>query len=156
MWRTLTKEEWEYLVMQRAEATQKCATGNIEGIGGCILLPDAWEIPEGCTFTAGVGGGMADFSHNSYRYSQWSAMKAAGAVFLPAAGVRDGGKVDGVGTHGRYRSTTAANAEKAYSFGFNGSQVEIRTCSRSGGRSVRLVVDASTSPFPNETLEFQE
>lgn len=116
-------------------------TGNIEGLSGCILLPDEWTIPEGCTFTAGVSGGMADFSRNTYSYAQWAKMESAGAVFLPAAGVRDGGKVDGVGTHGRYRSSSAANNEKAYSFGFNGAVVEIRTCSRSGGRSVRLVTD---------------
>ena len=140
LWRTLTKDEWNYLVFERAGADSKIGTGNIEGIAGCILLPDDWTTPTGCSFSPGVANGLANFSRNAYTYAQWEDMERAGAVFLPTAGVRDNGVINGVGTHGRYRSSTAANEEKVHSFGFNGETLEVRTCSRSGGRSVRLVV----------------
>ena len=97
-WRTLTQAEWEYLLNERPNASSKFAIGNINGVGGLILLPDSWTLPSECSFTSGYatydGYIDIDWTHNSYTLAQWAQMEAAGAVFLPAAG-------DRYGTNGR-------------------------------------------------------
>ena len=78
-WRTLTYEEWKYLVVYRSNAPTLISTGKIhltsptpdgvEYIYGVILLPDNWNgAPEGCTFNTftewayftGAGGTSTD------------------------------------------------------------------------------------------------
>ena len=79
-WRTLTYEEFRYIILNRQDASLKRGIGNIEGHNGLILLPDNWSIPAGCTF---VSGYSRTWSHNRYTLVQWTAMEEAGAVFLP-------------------------------------------------------------------------
>ena len=83
-WRTLTEGEWSYLLLERQNATTKYGSGNINGIGGMIVLPDSWELPDGCTFNPGMNG----WNNNSYTLVQWINMEANGALFLPAAGYK--------------------------------------------------------------------
>ena len=49
-----------------------------------MILPDVWQLPDGCRFTQNASG----YTTNSYSEGQWAKMEAAGAVFLPAAGER--------------------------------------------------------------------
>ena len=105
-WRTLTREEWSYLFNSRANASSKYGTGNINGVGGMIILPDSWTRPSGCTFNAGLASSGSDWAHNIFTLSQWAAMEAAGAVFLPAAGCREGTNVVLVGERGYYWSSS--------------------------------------------------
>ena len=115
-WRTLTKDEWDYLFNDRTNATAKYGIGNIGGVGGLIILPDSWSLPQNCTFNAGVDGPEGDWTYKTYTFAQWIEMEANGAVFLPVAGYRWGSDVsqlilsansaDGVG---RYWSSTAAD-----------------------------------------------
>ena len=112
-WRTLTQAEWDYLLNGRDYASEKWATGNINGVGGMIILPDSWTLPsEGeCTFTYGGGN---DWSHNSYNLEQWAQMEAAGAVFLPLTGKRLlTGAIYAVNDYGFYWSATP-NGDAAY------------------------------------------
>ena len=101
-WRTLTRSEWVYLISSRTNASSKRGTGNINGVGGLIILPDSWTPPSGCPqFNSGFATTQYDYdhpdwTHNSYTLAQWTQMEAAGAVFLPAAGRRSGTEVDGV------------------------------------------------------------
>ena len=44
-WRTLTIAEWNYLLNTRTDASSKRGTGNINGVGGLIILPDSWTLP---------------------------------------------------------------------------------------------------------------
>lgn len=83
LWRTLTCQEWEYLLRHRSNADMKCALAVVNGCKGCVLLPDMFVLPETCSFASGFEEG---FETNNYSLSQWRDMEYAGAVFLPSAG----------------------------------------------------------------------
>ena len=116
-WRTLTISEWYYLLYTRTNASSKLGTGNINGVGGLIILPDNWTLPSGCSFTAGFASGW-DWTHNSYTLPQWVQMEDAGAVFLPAAGLRDGMSC-GVADYGYYWSSAPDNVYISYGMDFH-------------------------------------
>ena len=117
-WRTLTQAEWDYLLNTRTDASSKRGTGNINGVGGLIILPDSWTLPSECSFTSGFAtdnpNNYPDWTHNSYTLAQWAQMEAAGAVFLPAAGFRLGTNVYYVGDYGGYWSSTPNNERNAW------------------------------------------
>jgi hypothetical protein len=150
-WRTLTFEEWNYLLQKRPNANKLYGTCSIENSygndkHGMVILPDTWDcdtIP--VKFTR---------EYNQIKYSSelWKKMEKAGAVFLPAAGnivpnltgsIRD----DQIG---RYWSSSPAPMNCAFFMGFvsvtvlDGSRPFDGTL-RCNGRSVRLVKDI-TSP----------
>ncbi len=62
-----------------------------------------------------------------------------GAVFLPAAGNRNGQKVYNVGNNGNYWSSTPNDANNAYNLNFNSGNVNANNNNRYNGQSVRLV-----------------
>ena len=141
-WRTLTQSEWDYLLDSRTNASSKRGTGNINGVGGLIILPDSWTLPSGCLFTAGFTNYGDDYTHNSYNLAQWSQMEAAGAVFLPAAGFRGGTDVNFVGYYGFYWSSTPNGEYYACGMGFHSYNLNATgTRVRYGGSSVRPVQD---------------
>ena len=138
-WRTLTKAEWVYLI-----STRKDGSGNLlygEGkVGSCtpglIILPDDWSCPYGVT---DVVRGTSSWS-NVYSYSQWAQLEAAGAVFLPAAGSRNGTSVRYVCSYGHYWSSSYSSSNGAcyldfWSGGVNPNNYNYRYY----GFSVRLV-----------------
>ena len=142
LWRTLTSAEWNYLLNARANASSKYGTGNINGMHGLIILPDSWTLPSGCSFTSGLSSNDNDLTHNSYTLSQWAQMEAAGAVFLPAAGVRWGTTVDFVGIFGNYWSSAPSNEDRAYYVSFSSSASSAtNSYNRYSGFSVRSVRD---------------
>ncbi len=82
-WRTPTATEGDYLF---ANNTNGLAT--IDGTHtGIVILPNDWSLPDGCSFTAGYGGG---YTTNTYTIAQWRKMEANGAIFLPWTGYRNG------------------------------------------------------------------
>lgn len=89
MWRTFSKEEWTYLTTGRPNASAKVAVGTVMGYAGLILLPDNWTLPAGCSFTPGFTTGeyVPFASMNEYTFAEWRQMEAAGAVFIPVAGM---------------------------------------------------------------------
>ncbi len=145
-WRTLTRSEWTYLLNNRTNASAKWGTGNINGVGGLIILPDSWTLPSGCSFTAGFAtydaNNYPDWTRNSYTLTQWAQMESAGAVFLPAAGIRFGTNVGQVGSGGEYWSSTPILEQYAYSMIFFSNEL-IATYNnyRRYGISVRPVQD---------------
>ena len=142
-WRTLTRSEWAYLLNTRTNASSKRGTGNINGVGGLIILPDSWTQPSGCPqFNPGLASSYYDWSHNSYTLAQWAQMEAAGAVFLPAAGGRYGTNVDYVGHNGLYWSSTPNNENYADNMNFgSGGLLAAFSYNRYYGYSVRPVQD---------------
>ena len=141
-WRTLTKDEWEYLLGNNGNRSGKCGHATIKGTAksyvGIVLLPDDWTLPNGVTFTAGHDN---EFNTNVYTIAQWQAMESAGAIFLPAAGGRYGTTVVSVGTNGLYWSSTYYSEGYAWNANFDGSGVSMNNYYRDYGQSVRLVKD---------------
>jgi hypothetical protein len=137
-WRTLTKDEWVYVFQDRSGASSKYGHGKVNGQNGMILLPDEWTLPSGLSFTPGNSSWA-----NDYTTEQWEQMEQNGAVFLPAAGGRNGTSVYVVGSNGYYWSASYGGSYYAYVVSFGGSglypQVSYDRCS---GLSVRLVRSA--------------
>lgn len=155
-WRTLTGDEWNYLFFTRTNAAVLFALGSVNGVNGTILLPDNWELPAGSSFVVSTTQGLLadeggyyynsnssnNFSHNSYSAEQWAIMETAGAVFLPAAGGRNGTDVSYAGECGYYWSSTSSGANSAYQFFFSSYYLyPLNVTNRYFGRSVRLVHD---------------
>ena len=153
-WRTLKYSEWDYMLNSRANAAFLKSTGNIDGVNGAIILPDAWVCPSGVTFVPGA----TLYTVNSYTSAQWAIMESAGAVFLPAAGSFDCNtttNVSQVNNWGWYWSTThdgmtAGNGPIGNAFYAAGGLVIVPDkvfmamgCDRSDGYSVRLARDAN-------------
>ena len=99
LWRTLRYNEWDYLLSSRPNAASLVGKATVNGVTGLVFLPDNWTLPSGCSFTSGTSNA---FTANTYTTSQWSVMESAGAVFLPAAGRRNGSSVNSVGSGGDY------------------------------------------------------
>ncbi len=104
MWRTLTTEEWGYILWERPNAEVLFGHGNVAGMNGLIILPDNWTTPQGIAFAPSTTNGLPKhssayqksyyddkerdhFSDNEYTKETWAKMEKAGAVFLPAAGI---------------------------------------------------------------------
>ena len=146
LWRTLTSAEWEYLLNTRPGASSKLGSGNINGVGGLIILPDSWTLPSECSFASGFAtinpNTHPDWTHNSYTLAQWAQMEAAGAVFLPAAGYRLGTYVHDVGNFGGYWSSTPYSEYYASNMDFNSNYLNAASnYDRFIGFSVRPVQD---------------
>ncbi|MBP5477006.1 MAG: leucine-rich repeat protein, partial [Paludibacteraceae bacterium] len=145
-WRTLTKDEWNYLLVKRTDAGNKYGAAKVNGVTGIVLLPDEWMLPSGCGFTAGMTGAddHTDWSlvlgTNIYSAVIWQKMEEAGAVFIPVAGYRGGTDVYHVGAYGRYWSSSAYTDNQAYEFNILSNYIGPQDYSvRGRGFSVRLV-----------------
>ncbi len=82
LWRTMTKDEWDYLYRGRENATSLYANGTVNGVNGSILLPDNWVIPAGLHFKPS-NSTDSTAAPNNYTTDEWTLMEMAGAVFLP-------------------------------------------------------------------------
>ena len=150
-WRTLTGGsggEWEYLFNTRSASTvngtenARFAKAYLFGTThGIILFPDEYSHPDGVTAPTGINAtSNTSWNENKYAAEDWAKMEAAGAVFLPAAGTRNGTDVSNVGSRGYYWSSTATIAYRAYGLYFDSSYVlPANDLYRCYGYSVRLV-----------------
>ena len=140
LWRTMTKEEWEYLLEQRPNCISRRGQATVYNVCGCVLLPDDWTCPAGLSFTPDPG----NWTTNVYTFDQWLQMEYAGAVFLPAAGYRIEKYYYNLainGVEGHYWSASTISFYAA-GFSFSGAYYFPRTQSRQyNGNSVRLVRD---------------
>ena len=150
-WRTLTFDEWTYIVNNRSNTTVNgtpdarftLAIVNTDGasVNGLILFPDNYSggTPSGVTWGTINGGSSWGTQCTS---SGWSALEAAGCVFLPAAGYRFGVGDYQASEQGFYWASTAKYAWNGQGLAFipnvyssaNGND-------RARGHSVRLVRD---------------
>lgn len=114
-WRTLTKEEWNYLITNHSK---KWAAVN--GLNGYVIAPD------------GFTGTLLD------KYADDTALAAENLVFLPAASYRQGPKIpDWAPGSGRYWTTSNYNFVS-----FNEYAIQTyQESTKSYGYSVRLVMD---------------
>ncbi|MBO5849954.1 MAG: hypothetical protein J6Q47_01565, partial [Paludibacteraceae bacterium] len=144
-WRTLTYDEWYYLLKERTNASSLIGIAEVNGVNGLILLPDGWSCPDGVTFRSGFhdSDGVVDYyaAYQTFTAAEWSKMKVAGAVFLPAAGYRYGSDVHYVKFCGHYWSASGYDGDDAHYLFFNCGKAYTNYNGRYYGRSVRLVKD---------------
>lgn len=136
-WRTLTYDEWSYILYRRTNANSLRSQAVVNGVNGYLLLPDGWTTPSGLTFTAKA----EDFTTNVYDNSAWSRMESSGAVFLPCAGCRYGLDVSRVGSSGYYWTSSASGSSSAYGVRFFSDYANVRDDGRNDGFSVRLATE---------------
>ena len=146
-WFTLTSAEWTYLFGTDSSNKRTTTSGilfakaKVNGKSGVVLLPDDWSSSYYTLSSTNTTG--ADFTTNSITADDWtSQFEAHGAVFLPAAGYRNGSTVNSAGSNGRYWSSSpnASNVRNAYIVYFNsGSLNPASNDLRCLGYSVRLV-----------------
>ena len=142
-WRTLTEDEWEYLLKTRPNASSLKGVAQVNGVNGLIFLPDNWTCPSGVTFKSGLhSNNGADYyaAYQTFTAEQWSKLESAGAVFLPAVGRRYLG-VDYVQNHGFYWSATEGYSYSAGYFRFYSHFASTSRDELYYGQSVRLVKD---------------
>jgi uncharacterized protein (TIGR02145 family) len=143
-WRTLTINEWYYLLYERNHASRLKGIGVVNGVNGLILLPDGWRCPPGVMFQTGFydqANEEAYAQHQVFTPEHWAKLEALGAVFLPAAGYRDGSDVDDVQFGGYYWSATEYDSNGAYGLYFYSEEADVDNGGRYSGLSVRLVKD---------------
>ena len=103
-WRTLTADEWIYVLTSRTNASSLCGEATIGGQKGLVLLPD--------TFTVSIAQAVAD----------WAKMESKGAVFLPYQGYRDGADVlknEGEDVVGYYWTATSTDSKQSIYININ-------------------------------------
>jgi hypothetical protein len=144
-WRTLTYDEWEYLLDTRPNASSLKGVAQVNGVNGLILLSDNWTCPSGVTFKSGFHNNYGvDYyaDHQTFTADQWSKLEKSGAIFLPAAGYRIGTSVSYVQDFGYYWSATEEGSScEADDLCFWSAGAYMLSNDRSHGRSVRLVKD---------------
>ena len=165
-WRTLTKDEWNYLFMTRESGSKvngmspspdnaryTHATINTDngtgGIRGMILFPDGVTVNYS---DATSWGGINQYSNwngsTKCTTSQWNALAAKGFVFLPTGGVRNGTTISNSNNNGYYWSSYTASPTSGYAhYTRVVASTEPTTAydSRKIGISVRLVREVATS-----------
>jgi hypothetical protein len=155
-WRTPTGGEngdWDIILAKRTvsssglpagenSAAARYVNATVAGNRGLIIFPDAYSHPSGVTVDSSnpVYNAAGAYTQFSVSASDWAKMEGAGAVFLPAAGYRDGNTVANAFSHGYYWSATGASAKNAYDLHFSDGTVTTYSGDpRFHGRSVRLV-----------------
>ena len=156
-WRTMSNDEWAYIFHDRANAKRRLGLGKVNGVNGFILLPDDWEKPISLEFASCASMGFetqwsngnpkicmyydesvyADhYPDNVYTSEEWQLMEQAGAVFLPAAGMRyNGTSILYINSRGHYwTATTGCTLEIQTSHMYSGYSFALHN-----GASVRLV-----------------
>ena len=138
-WRTLTQNQWLYLMNTRANAAQKWFRATVNNVKGVVLLPDEYTentVP----YLTGVTG----FTSNTISAEDWTIMENEGAVFLPAAGQRNGTSYTSGAVS--YHSTTARDSARNYIFHCIDDNTSFNYVGlRYTGRAVRLVKDVKSN-----------
>ena len=132
-WRTLSSAEWIYLLKTRTDASSKFGMATVADVHGMIVLPDDYA-------GAAINSARDAWDNNIISASDWAAYEAAGVVFLPAGGNREGKYVYLVGSNGHYWSSTNYGEEEANSIYFGSDFYKADgSFSRKYSHSVRLV-----------------
>lgn len=146
-WFTLSGSEIDYMLNGRKDADQKNFLAIIiideddeDYVPGLVILPDDWVLPEEFE-NLPVDYEYSDDGRRVYDLQQWRSMEKAGAVFLPAAGQRNGSSVGQLFEKGYYWLSGKGKAINDGSvMGFDSVKIGQGTISRRAGLSVRLVI----------------
>lgn len=102
IWRSMSYEEWTYLLKTRPHATELVAKAQVCGVNGLLLLPDEWEQIDTLTLKTDE----QKYADNILDSAHWVVWDSLGAVFLPAAGYRMGKNVTSVYDECHYSADT--------------------------------------------------
>jgi len=162
-WRTLSAEEWDYILNGRPDAASKRGLASLDyhplyDQFALLILPDTFKLPGGLSFNPAA----TNFDENKYEPRAWKKMQDAGAVFLTLNGYRTDTTIveyDHVktrGVKGHYWTTTESGASQAIALSIdqNGPVLEARD--RSQGLGVRLVKDVEVDPQGIEDVVITE
>ncbi len=142
-WRTLTKDEWVYLINTRSTPSGiRFVHATVNGVIGLILLPDNWDSSIYTLNDINNGEANASAESNVLNVAQWNVLEDNGAVFLPKNGYL------WMDTYSEnefnYWSSTHYNGD-AYTFTYNEFVFQSdASWFRAVGMGVRLVKNAST------------
>ena len=152
-WRTLTNDEWTYLLDDRTtggsvdgtpEARYTGATINtdVSGVNGLIIFPDGVDFGAGEATWGTINGGSS--WGTKCTFAQWMLLESKGCVFLPAAGLvyylGSSWTTNNEGSGGTYWSSAGRDAAYAYQLAFHSADVfPAYYTSRHLGTTVRLV-----------------
>lgn len=125
-WFTLSRDEWNYLLTTRRNADNAYlyAMGKVHGKNGLIILPDGWRQANSAmagTLTLGASSSWP----NNLSDDNWAALEKEGAVFLPAAGYRNGTTVFSAESHGYYWSSTSRSSAEAHDLTFTSNVTSV-------------------------------
>lgn len=135
-WRTLTNEEWQYILQERPNAKNLYAFARIDNVNGLVLLPDAWQTPNNVKINQGV-----TYTYNTFSLYEWNILQSNGAIFLPATGYRNGTTIQETNTSGNYWTSTQYDLKNSDVIKFKSTNVLFDNTEKYKGFSVRLVQD---------------
>lgn len=155
-WRTLeggSGSEVDVLLFTRDASTinnkanARYTKAKVNNIYGLIIFPDEYEHPEGVTLpkSAGINSTSSEgwYGGITYDLNAWLKMEAAGAVFLPVTGRRDGTSVSSETSIGYYWTSTYKDKGKAKVFYYGSSVCQFSDVKKYYGQAVRLVHDVN-------------
>ena len=132
-WRTLTKDEWSYILFSRSGLTYKKEV-TINNCNGIIIYPNTYTMPN---------IGMSTTGAITCTLAKWAILEAGGCVFLPPTRYRMGTTISTELNTGYYWTTTPSSSGNLAYFLKLGGDIDPRfeTQTRDYGRAVRLVQD---------------
>ncbi len=144
-WRTLTKDEWMYIARFRPNADSLKSMATVNGVLGCIFLPDDWDNVTEIKFVPNLN----NCGTNVYTLAQWKRLEALGAIFLPVVGSRGlyEGQITFGSRFGYYWSSSADEYTPNYGKGigvqydFGSYFVTELSSPLKTGCGVRLIID---------------
>ena len=148
-WRTLTSSEWYYLLNTRSVTKRFAKVALTIGsttVNGLVLFPDSYNFADGLVCNQTDLGYDGQENSNILTLGQWQLMEAEGAVFLPAAGYREGAQTYQVYGAGYYWSSSR-NGEYARALRFDNDNMEYDSSPAVYyGNSIRLCSDINAVP----------
>lgn len=136
IWRTLSMDEWTYLLSKRKNARRLYAIAYVNKVYGLLLLPDNWQCPKGVY----VKPGPKEDQANWYSAEKWALLEAAGAVFLPCEAKRMGDQAQASSSCHYWTSQPSVKKSGEAMYLLVDPYVpQGRSTSKAAGLSVRLV-----------------
>ena len=124
-WRTLTKDEWQWLLGPKTDINLGENCRNVEKrflkasvytiYDGLIVFPDDFtEVGLGLEGDYSTSYNYGDLGYCNVSTGDWAKMESVGAIFLPSAGRITTGDVFDQKTEGNYWASSNYDASKAY------------------------------------------
>ncbi len=164
--RTMSADEWDYIINGRPDAADKRTVGCIiqlveepdtAALNVIILLPDEFVMPEGLKMDMHT----TNYRANAYWPEEWEMLENNGAVLIPLTGYRKGDKLfdldsDGIALVSHLWTSTPDGDNNAKSVRIDKNGWTFESMPRCCGMYVRLVKDAGTQPSAIDQVESQK